>query len=135
MALFGKHDRRKLAQRYIAALNAQDLDAIRAAVADDITALDATGASLSGKDAYMEACERFFALDDQFRFEVTEYTPRGDVVLLRGHTRSRHPQLCTDELWHLRFDGDLLCEWQSFAHSNPVPLIKLLAGQTKPASA
>lgn len=130
MPMFAKARRLMLAQNYVAALNARDLAAVRATLADDVTFTDSTGQSISGIENCMAATERFFAMDDSFRLDIDEYTPRGDSVLMRGHSVSRHAQLCTDELWRARFDGKKMVEWQSWARANPMPLARILSGAT-----
>ena len=107
---------RAVVERYIAALNARDPDAVVACVAEDFVNehTAALGTSLHGRAAYRERLPRFFAQFDDLHYEVEDWIVDDDRCAVpytmsctfvdAGHS---HPVVIRG-MFRFRVEGELI---------------------------
>jgi hypothetical protein len=114
-----------IAARFVSALNAHDVEAIRDLVTEDFTYIDSWRAGVVGRDAVMEGTRRLFADDPGFRLEVESTSFSDPYVLMRGWVRSDNPEV--DRLratWRARCTDDRIDEWQAWAQTSVTGLAR-----------
>ena len=123
-----------VAKRYVAALNARDIDTMLALLHPHPTFVDSRGYCIQGYDDCRAGVRAFLDLDRGFRMHVDNYTLRHGDVLMRGHTEAHDPRLAHDTLWLVKVEDGKMRFWQSFGdmHSPALAHI-LLPERSKPA--
>lgn len=119
--LWGRGRRCKaLAERFVAAVNAHDADAIDALVTEDFTYIDSWREGVVGRETVVAAARILFAMDPGFRIEVESMSFSDPFVLMRGWANSANPEFGRRRaVWRARCDGGRLGEWQSWAEGGP----------------
>lgn len=115
-----------MVKRYIAALNARDIETIDTLLADDCRFVDSSGGSIDGRESALDATHAFFDFETGFHLTQHDIVPRGDEVLIRGVVRANNPQLATDSLWRARVIKGKLVHWQSYG-ADALPLARILS--------
>ena len=115
-----------MVKRYIAALNARDIDAIDTLLADDCRMVDSSGGLIDGRESAVETTRAFFDFETDFHLTQHDIVLRGDEVLIRGVVRANNPQLATDSLWRARVSKGKLVHWQSYG-ADALPLARILS--------
>lgn len=112
-------------QRYIAALNARNSEAIADLLTDDCRLVDSSGGWVEGHENAMAATRAFFEFETDFRIFDHDIVLRGDEVLVRGTVRANNPHLAKDTLWRGRVRNGKLAYWQSYG-AEALPLARIL---------
>jgi limonene-1,2-epoxide hydrolase len=73
-----------IARAFVAAINAEDPDALRALMTDDHTFTDARGNSFSGADKMRLGWQHFFRTYPNYRIDIEHSFAAGDRVALFG---------------------------------------------------
>lgn len=115
------------AERFVAAVNAHDLDALGALMTDDFAYIDSWREGIVGRDNVLAAVAVLFAADKGFGIEVERKFYRAPHVLMSGKVISMQFADKRRAVWRARCDGDRLAEWQSWAEGGPPPLARTLA--------
>jgi hypothetical protein len=109
-----------LVSRFVAAVNAHDVDAMRALVTPDYTYIDSWREGVTGRDAVMAGAKRLFEADPGFRVEVEAMSFSDPYVLMRGWACSDIPAFGRRRaVWRARCENGLISEWQSWAEGGP----------------
>lgn len=126
--MFGWKTRRpvKVARKYVAAVNARDVQGVASLLADECRYVDSRGDWIDGRENVLTATRRFFELEENFRFEDTEMVLHDGDVLIRGSTSADDPRLAQDTLWRARVEDGKIAHWQSFGAGEPVALVRIL---------
>lgn len=117
------------AERFIAAVNAHDLDALGQLMTDDFAYIDSWREGIVGRDNVLAAVGVLFASDPEFGIEVERKSYRDPHVLMSGRIASTQFGDKRRAVWRARCDGDRLVEWQSWAEGGPPPMSRTLAPQ------
>jgi ketosteroid isomerase-like protein len=95
------------------AINARDVDALRALMADDHTFVDSTGTVLAGTERVLDAWRGFFDAFPDYRNEWAEAIPtRGRVIALGRSVCATEPALDGRAIWSATITGDKVAEWR-----------------------
>lgn len=117
-----------LAARFVAAVNAHDVDAMGAFVTEDFTYIDSWREGVTGRDLFIAGSQALFSADPGFHIEVESSSFSDPFVLMRGWVSSDNPDIGRRRaVWRARCDGKQLGEWQSWAEGSPPSLSRALA--------
>lgn len=109
-----------LAERFAAAANARDVDAMRGLVTPDFTYIDSWREGVEGREIFLAAAQELFAADPEFRIEIETISFSDPYVLMRGWASSGIAEYGRRRaVWRARCDDGLLGEWQSWAEGAP----------------
>ncbi len=100
---------------FVEAVNARDLERLRALMADDIKLLDTAGDELSGKDHCFSFFIRLFEVAPDFSLRVETCSTSGDSVLMRGYSSSSVPRFSDRMQFRARVVKGVIHEWQSYS--------------------
>ncbi|MXO74484.1 DUF4440 domain-containing protein [Altererythrobacter aerius] len=119
--LWGRGRRCKaLAARFVAAVNAHDLDAFAGLITDDFTYIDSLREGVVGHAAALEAARTLFDKDPGIFVEVESVSFSDPYVLMRGWAHSADPEFGRRRAaWRARCEDGALAEWQSWAEGGP----------------
>lgn len=112
-------------KRFIAALNARDIDSIAELLDDDCRVVDSSGGWIDGRQNLLEAVGIFFEFDPAFRLEADQVLMHGEEVLIRGSTVASHPHLASITLWRARVWKGKVAYFQGFG-DKALPLARIL---------
>ena len=115
------------AERFVAAVNAHDLDALGRLMTEDFAYIDSWREGIVGRDSVLAAVRVLFENDPGFGVEVERKSFRDPHVLMSGRITSVQFEDKRRAVWRARCDGDRLAEWQSWAEGGPPPLSRTLA--------
>ena len=126
--MWGRSRRDKAtAERFVAAVNAHDLDALAGLMTDDFAYIDSWREGIVGRDNVLAAVRVLFATDPGFGIEVERKSYREPHVLMSGRITSAQFADKRRAVWRALCDGDRLAEWQSWAEGGPPPMSRMLA--------
>ncbi|GGD90798.1 hypothetical protein GCM10011515_08110 [Tsuneonella deserti] len=112
-----------LAEKFVAAVNAHDADAMRALVTADFTYIDSWREGVTGREQVIEGARLLFASDPGFGIEVESISFSDPFALMRGWVTSDNPEVGRRRaVWRARCEDGLLAEWQAWAEGGPPPL-------------
>jgi ketosteroid isomerase-like protein len=95
------------------AINARDLDALRALMADGHTFVDTAGTVLEGAERVLDAWRGFFAAFPDYRNEWAEEIPVRDGVIALGRSVcATAPELDGRAIWKAKVADDKVAEWR-----------------------
>jgi len=123
-----------LAPRFVARINAHDVEGIVALCTPAHLFIDSLGNRLTGLSALAAGWRAYFGLFQDYRIEVenTLTDEAAGLVLLSGWAAGRHAvsgrTFRIPAAWRLRPDAGLVAEWQVYADNKPV--YDILAGST-----
>ena len=118
-----------VALRFVARINAGDIDGIAALMTEDHRFIDSLGTELAGKEKMRDGWQEYFRMVPDYRVDVTETFADGQVVVLLGAARgtySRDGTLRakdaweTPAAWRAVIRGDLVAEWRVYADNEPI---------------
>lgn len=123
-------------ERFVAALNAHDVDALARLAAPDFTYIDSWREGVTGRDIVVAALRRLIATDPSFGIEVDRMDWRDPHVLMTGRVNSRQFGEGRRAVWQVLVQGGLVAEFQAWAEGGPPPMSRMLApGKTVDMSA
>ena len=115
-----------VASRFLAAVEAEDLDTIESLLANDVVYTDSRGDSISGYSSCVEAMRRLFEMNIGLAIHPSSMAQVGDNVLIKGRCCSRDPRLNAQCLWRIRVRNGKLAEYQSHRASDPPAFARVL---------
>ncbi len=118
---------RALVERYVAAINAHDADAIEKMITEDFTYIDSWREGVSGRDKVMAALRTLIAIDPDFGIEVDTMDWRDPHVLMTGRVNSLHFGMGCRAVWQILPRNGLIAEYQAWAEGGPPPMSRMLA--------
>ena len=127
--MFGRHHSLKTSQRYVECINAHDIGGLRTVLAERARLIDAGGGWIEGRDTCLDAFERFFALEPNYRLEIASMSRNGADVLIKGKSTADDPRFAISTLFRARCDDAHLHEWQSYSAAKGAAICRLLAGE------
>lgn len=119
----------QVALRFVQAINAHDLAAIVALMAEEHRFIDSLGEVYVGRERMRDAWEQYFRMVRDYRIEIEESLADGPVVVLLGRadgTYSRGGALRTADrwstpaAWRVRVADGRVVEWQVYADNEPI---------------
>jgi hypothetical protein len=116
-----------LVNRFVAALNAHEADALEALLTEDFAYIDSWREGVVGRERVMAAVRKLFAADPQFGIEVERQSYRAPHVLMSGTVTSAQFGESRRAVWRALCAGDKMAEWQSWAEGGPPPMSRALA--------
>ena len=126
--LWGRSRREKaLVERFVAALNAHDADAIEPLLTEDFTYIDSWREGISGRDRVMAALRSLLTIDPDFAIAVDRMDWREPHVLMTGRVHSRQFGPDRRAVWQVRVEGSKIAEYQAWAEGGPPPLSRILS--------
>lgn len=126
--LWGQSRRSKaLVERFVAAFNAHDVDAMRPMLAEDFTYIDSWREGVTGRDRVLEALRGLVAVDPEFGMEVDRMDWREPHVLMTGRVNSRSFGMGRRAVWQVLPRDGLIAEFQAWAEGGPPPMSRMLA--------
>lgn len=130
--LWGRGRKSKaLAARFVAAVNAQDIDALSGLMTDDFTNIDSWREGVVGRETAIAGAKAMFAMDPGLRMDVESTSFSDPYVLLRGWVNSGNPAVGRRRaVWRARCEDGLIAEWQSWAEGSPPSLNRLYSPNT-----
>lgn len=127
---WGRSRREKaLVERYVAALNAHDADAIEAMLTEDFTYIDSWREGVTGRDKVMAALRSLMQIDPDFGIEVDRMDWRDPHVLMTGRVNSRQFGPNRRAVWQVLVRDGKIAEYQAWAEGGPPPMARMLAPQ------
>jgi endonuclease VIII len=95
------------------AINARDLDALRALMAEGHTFVDTAGTVLTGTEQVLGAWRDFFDAFPDYRNEWVEAIPtRGQLIALGRSVCATAPDLDGRAIWTATITGGKIAEWR-----------------------
>ena len=117
-----------LTARFVAAVNAHDVDAMRGFVTEDFTYIDSWREGVTGRELVLAGSRAMFAADPGFHIDIESSSFSDPYVLMRGWVSSDNPAIGRRRaVWRARCDGKQIGEWQSWAEGSPPSLSRALA--------
>lgn len=121
-----------LAARFVAAVNAQDVDALSGLMTADFTNIDSWREGVVGRDTAIAGARAMFAMDPGLRMDIESSSFSDPYVLMRGWVNSGNPAVGRRRaVWRARCEGGLVAEWQSWAEGS-VPALNRLYSPKPP---
>jgi ketosteroid isomerase-like protein len=123
----------EVAELFVAAINAGDLDRLTALMTEDHTFIDADGQEYSGRERMHDGWEEYFSMVPDYHIEIQETYSRGDRVIFTGiadGTFSENGDLRSENYWSVPVAlravtrGEQVAVWQLYV--NPEPMRKIL---------
>ena len=99
---------------YVAAVNAHDLRAATALLADDARLTDSGGQVVTGREACADLIERALAFMPGYKLHIDSMHARGNEVLLRGHVEGTYPLPGSPSHFRAIVSRGKLSSWESF---------------------
>lgn len=128
--LLGRSRKEKaLVERFVAALNAHEADAIEPLLTDDFSYIDSWREGVRGRDKVMPALRHLLSIDPDFGIEVDRMDWRAPQMLMSGRVNSSQFGGNRRAVWQITVRGDRISEYQSWAEGGPPPISRMLAPQ------
>lgn len=109
-----------LAERFVAAINAHDADALNSLITDDFAHIDSWREGVIGRETVVEGARLLFASDPGLRLDVESMSFSDPYVLMRGWVDSANPDVGRRRaVWRARCEDGVLAEWQAWAEGGP----------------
>lgn len=126
--VWGRPRRNKaIVERFVAALNAHDADALETMVLEDFTYIDSWREGVTGRDTVQTALRALFAMDPEFGIEVDRMDWRDPDVLMSGRVNSRRFGSGRRALWRVLVRDGRIAEFQAWAEGGPPPMSRMLS--------
>ena len=126
----GRSTAKAIVRRYVARLNARDVDGIAALLHPSCRLIDSHGEWIEGREAIVAATRRFFELEGQFRLKLHTLVEHDGEWLLRGSTAAERSEFRTEALWRARVEDGLVIFWQSFGPQSSPRLTRILTDES-----
>lgn len=118
-----------LVERFVAALNAHDVDALEALLAEDFTYIDSWREGVTGRAKVIAALRSLVAVDPGFGIEVDRMDWRDGHVLMTGRVNSRQFGTGRRAVWQVQVRDGVIVEYQAWAEGGPPPMSRMLSPQ------
>ena len=103
----------QIAAAFNEAINARDIDALRALMADGHTFVDSAGTVLEGTERVVAAWRGFFDAFPDYRNEWAEEIPIRDGLIAVGRSVcATEPALDGPAIWKAKIAGGKVTEWR-----------------------
>lgn len=113
--------------RFVAALNAHDIDEMSALMTDSFTYIDSLREGVEGREKVLEGLRMLFETDPGFGIEIDRMSYQGGHVLMTGRITSERFGDNRRAVWRVLCDGKHLAEWQSWAEGGLPSMSRALA--------
>ena len=128
--LWGRSRRdRAIVERFVAALNAHDVDTLEKLIAEDFTYIDSWREGVTGRARVIAALRSLIAIDPEFGIEVDRMDWRDPHVLMTGRVNSRQFGSGRRAVWQVLVRDGLVAEYQAWAEGGPPPMSRMLSPQ------
>jgi len=121
-------------ERFIARINAHDVQGLLALCTPAHVFIDSSGHRLTGRGALQAGWSAYFGLFQDYRIEVGCTASSGDLILLSGWAQGTHGasgrSFRIPAAWRVGLEGGLVAQWQVYADNKPV--YDILGGSTAP---
>lgn len=118
--------RQKIVRRYVAFLNARNVIGLSSLLHPDCCLIDSYGERIEGRDAVMQATNRFFELEPNFYLRIDTLVVHERDIMLRGQAIATRPEFSADAMWRASVESGLIMCWQSFGPNASARLAKML---------
>lgn len=124
---------KEVAESFVAAINAGDLERLTALMTEDHTFIDADGQEYPGRERMHDGWEEYFSMVPDYHIDIQETYTRGDRVILTGiaeGTFSKDGDLRSENHWKVPvalravIRDEQVAVWQLYV--NPEPMRKIL---------
>lgn len=116
-------------ERFVAALNAHDADAIEPLLAEDFTYIDSWREGVTGRTKVVAALRSLLLIDPDFSIEVDRMDWRDPHVLMTGRVNSRQFGPNRRAVWQVLVRDGKMAEYQAWAEGGPPPMSRTLSPQ------
>lgn len=128
--LWGRSRREKaLVERFVAALNAHDVETLEGLLTEDFTYIDSWREGVTGRDRVIAALRSLVQIDPEFGIEVDTMDWRDPHVLMTGRVNSRQFGSGRRAVWQILPRDGKISEYQAWAEGGPPPMSRMLAPQ------
>ena len=119
----------KVADKFVAAINRQDVAAIYKLMTEDHRFIDSGGQIFEGRERMKAAWPDYFKMFPDYSIEVSEKFASADTIVLLGHasgTYTSDGSLKPENHWHIPaawkavIAGEKVKLWQVFADNEPI---------------
>lgn len=124
-------------QRFIEAVNAHDVDAIGACIADDHVMIDAHGEEVRGRAAVLQAWKLYFNIFADYHIEIDEMYGSATSVAVFGHAsaslsngKGEKSAWRLPSAWKAHVIDGLIAEWHIYADTKEPYDIITAAGRS-----
>ena len=125
---WGRSRRNKaLVERFVAAINAHDVDAVESLITEDFTYIDSWREGVSGRDRVIAGLRQLVAIDQEFGIEVDRMDWRDPHVLMSGRVNSAQFGSGRRAVWQLLVRDGQVAEYQAWAEGGPPPMSRMLS--------
>lgn len=126
--LWGRSRRVKaLVERFVAALNAHDVDTLESLLTEDFTYIDSWREGVTGRTKVMAALRSLITIDPDFGIEVDRMDWREPHVLMTGRINSRQFGPNRRAVWQVLVRDGRIAEYQAWAEGGPPPMSRMLS--------
>ena len=108
--------------KFVAAINAHDVEALAALMSSDHRFVDSLGHSVASAASMRAGWGGYFAMCPDYRIQVDRSISEGDTVLAVGRAGGTIDGIPwqTPAAWRAVVRDGLVCEWRVFADNKPV---------------
>jgi ketosteroid isomerase-like protein len=109
-------------ERFVAAINHHDVDALAALMTDDHLFVDSLGNRMQGAPSMRAGWHGYFAMCPDYWIQIRTLLVEQDTVLATGEAGGTIDGLPwkTPAAWQAVIRGQLVSEWRVFADNKPV---------------
>ena len=115
-------DPRETFRRFVAAIDAHDMDVLGALMASNHLFVDSVGNRVQGADTMRAGWRGYFAMCPDYWIRIDRAIAEGDTVLAIGEAGGTIDEVAwrTPAAWKAVVRGGLVEEWRVFADNKPV---------------
>jgi len=115
--------------RFVAAINAKDVERLVAMMTDDHRFVDSLGSEVVGAEKMRQGWQAYFRMVPDYEVEVCETFGQGDVVVLLGTARGTYTSdgilrsenaWNTPGAWRAVVTGTRVAEWRVYGDNEPI---------------
>lgn len=126
--LWGRSRREKaLIERFVAALNAHDIDTLESLLTVDFTYIDSWREGVTGRDRVIAALRSLILIDPEFGMEVDRMDWREPHMLMTGRVNSRQFGWGRRAVWQVLVRDGKVAEYQAWAEGGPPPMSRMMS--------
>ena len=120
---------RSIANAFVDAINAHDLDALARLMSDTHRFVDSLGTVVQGREQMRDGWARYFCMVPDYTVVVEETFSDGSTVVLMGRAKGTYakqgrvsPENAwqTPAAWRAHVERDKLTEWRVYADNEPI---------------